>query len=75
MDKRVFYRSQVMCTDGDTHMYSPFVLVAPTIYPSSCHRLCAWHLIHQGMKDKGLLTVPNYPFCSSWINVYEAVKK
>ena len=75
MDPRFFQRNQVMCTDGDSHMYSPFVSVAPTLYPSSCHRLCAWHLLRQGMKEKGLLTVPNDPFCASRMNVYEAVKK
>jgi hypothetical protein len=44
-DQRVLKRNNLMITDGDQHMYSPFVQQIPNFYLNSKHRLCTFHLL------------------------------
>jgi hypothetical protein len=40
-------RTQLVVSDGDSKIYTPFNMVQETIYPQAVHGLCIYHLITQ----------------------------
>lgn len=50
--RRFMQRNRVIATDGDVNEYGALTDLFDTLYTKTSHRLCAFHLIRQGMRSQ-----------------------